>query len=217
VADIGSGTGILTRLLLDRGYVVHAVEPNAAMRGAAEAALQAEPGFRSVEGSAEATGLPAQSVQCVTAAQAGHWFDLSTARSEFARILEPGGHVVFIWNQRRVGGSEFLVEYEAFLLRWGVDYREVRARWEPGDELDRFFGLPPHTASHQNLQPLDREGLRARATSSSYMPSQDDPTYGDMLDDLDRIFGRSASAGRVMMEYDTRLFWGAVPTGRQGP
>ena len=62
VADIGSGTGLLMRLLLDHGNPVYGVEPNPAMRQAAEAQLAAYDSFYSQSGRAEATGLPSGGV-----------------------------------------------------------------------------------------------------------------------------------------------------------
>src|SRR5512138_2362812 len=85
VADIGSGTGFLSRLLLDAGCEVYGVEPNPRMRDAAEEYLQSFPRFHSIAGSAEDTTLPAASVDAVTAAQAFHWFDTERARHEFIR------------------------------------------------------------------------------------------------------------------------------------
>src|SRR6201989_1933676 len=58
VADVGSGTGILTELLLETGGEVFAVEPNRGMREAAERLLNDYGRFRSVDGSAESTTLP---------------------------------------------------------------------------------------------------------------------------------------------------------------
>src|SRR5579863_1256797 len=75
VADIGSGTGISTELFLRFGNNVFAVEPNLEMRSKAEELLAAHPGFRSVEGTAEATGLPGSSIDLIVAGQAFHWFD----------------------------------------------------------------------------------------------------------------------------------------------
>ena len=98
VADVGSGTGILTRLLLAHGNTVHAVEPNAAMAEEARARLGGNPRFRPVSGRAEATGLPDASCDVVTAAQAFHWFDVDGARRELRRILRPGGPVVLTWS-----------------------------------------------------------------------------------------------------------------------
>src|SRR5258708_10384954 len=75
IADVASGTGIFTRILLESGNRVFGVEPNLEMRKAGEEFLGAYPHFTSVEGTAEATTLPDHSVGFVTAAQAAHWFD----------------------------------------------------------------------------------------------------------------------------------------------
>src|SRR5271154_1515768 len=88
IADVASGTGIFTRLLLENGNRVFGVEPNAEMRRAGEEYLAAFPRFTSVAGTAEATTLPDHSVDIVTAAQAAHWFDRAKARREFVRILK---------------------------------------------------------------------------------------------------------------------------------
>src|SRR5215472_7865132 len=69
IADIASGTGIFTRLLLDNGNRVYGVEPNVAMRHAGEEFLASYSRFSSRDGTAEATTLPDQSVDLVTAAQ----------------------------------------------------------------------------------------------------------------------------------------------------
>ena len=108
VADIGSGPGNLTRLFLDYGARVYAVEPNQEMREAGERLLGALPGFTSVDGTAEATGLPEASVDLVTAGQAFHWFDSQRAGTEFRRILRPPQWVALVWNERRNGSSPFL-------------------------------------------------------------------------------------------------------------
>src|SRR5690606_35644369 len=110
VADIGSGTGLSTRLFLENGNDIFAVEPKAAMRQAAEAMLAKNAGFRSVEGTAEQTSLASGSTDLVVAGQAFHWFDERQSLREFARILKPGGFVVLMWNARRLTGSPFLSE-----------------------------------------------------------------------------------------------------------
>ena len=105
IADVGSGTGILTELFLRHGNPVLAVEPNRQMREAGERLLEGYPRFQSVAGRAEATTLPEQSVDFVTAGQAFHWFDRNKAKAEFSRILKAGGWVVLAWNERRVASS----------------------------------------------------------------------------------------------------------------
>src|SRR5882762_7045029 len=74
VADIASGTGAFTRLLLENGNTVFAVEPNDAMREAGNQLLQSFDNMTAVAGTAEETTLPSASVDFVTSAQAAHWF-----------------------------------------------------------------------------------------------------------------------------------------------
>jgi SAM-dependent methyltransferase len=96
VADLGAGTGLLTELLAARGFQVAAVEPNEAMR------RQAKPlaGVRWIDGTFEATGLPAASQRWAVAAQAFHWADPPRALPEVRRILAPGGFFTVLWNNR---------------------------------------------------------------------------------------------------------------------
>ncbi len=96
VADVGSGTGILSRLFLKNGNRVFGVEPNREMREAGERLLGGYASFTSVPGTAEATTLRNGSVDLVTAGQAFHWFQAEETRREFARVLRPGGWAVLI-------------------------------------------------------------------------------------------------------------------------
>src|SRR5205809_5538182 len=86
IADIGSGTGLLSELFLKNGNRVYGVEPNAEMRQAGEEYLASYDGFCSVEGSAESTTLGDSTIAFVTAGQAFHWFEPSAVRSELALI-----------------------------------------------------------------------------------------------------------------------------------
>src|SRR5579884_3714345 len=83
VADVGSGTGLLSKLFVDFGCEVLGVEPNAGVRAAADRYLAGEQRFRGVDGHAENTGLLPASVDLVAAGQAFHWFDAARARVEF--------------------------------------------------------------------------------------------------------------------------------------
>ncbi len=120
VADVGAGTGILTELFLRNGNPVYAVEPNAAIRGVAEAQLQGTPDFHSIDGRAEATTLPKNSVDFVVAGQAFHWFEPVATRREFRRILKPGGWIALIWNDRRLDSTPFMRAYHELLDEFGA-------------------------------------------------------------------------------------------------
>jgi SAM-dependent methyltransferase len=210
VADIGSGTGVASAPLLRRGVRVFAVEPNVAMRTAAVRWLGGDPGFASVAGSAEATGLADGSVDLVLAAQAFHWFDAGRARTEWRRILRPPCRVALVWNARRAGGTPFLAAYEALLLRFGTDYREVGHRGVGRARLAAFFGAEPEHLRFENAQELDEAGLRARLLSSSYIPAAGQDGHDEMLAALAALFAAHQAEGRVRIEYDVDCFLGRL-------
>lgn len=210
IADVASGTGIWTRMLLENGNRVFAVEPNAEMRRAGEKLLSAFPNLISTSGNAEGTTLPDASVDFVTAAQAAHWFERVAARREFVRILKPGGWLVLLWNERVIDGSPFLRAYEDLLLNYGTDYREVRHE-RTTDAVNEFFDPAPYRAeSFAMRQEFDYAGLEGRLLSSSYAPGPGHPKHAPMLRELRRIFDEHSSAGRAVVEYVTRVYFGRL-------
>jgi SAM-dependent methyltransferase len=210
VADIASGTGIFTRMLLQNGAQVYAVEPNQEMRRAGEAALMGNPGFHSICGTAEATTLRDCSADLVTAAQAAHWFDLKKARDEFLRILKPGAFAVLLWNERQLDGSAFLREYEQLLLTYGVDYGEVRHELTTARIQEFFVPADCQLKVFHLSQQVDYAGLEGRLLSSSYTPRGGHPDYSPMLQELHRIYEAHQSQGKVTLEYDTRVYYGRL-------
>jgi SAM-dependent methyltransferase len=208
VADVGSGTGISARLFLEAGNTVHAVEPNAEMRTAAEDALGDEPRFRSVAGSAEATTLPDASMDYVVAAQAYHWFDPPAVRREWLRILRPGGWMVLLWNARRTDTTPFLRGYEALLHAHGTDYASVNHENVTPERIAQALGADSGRRDVPNEQVFDYEGLKGRLLSSSYAPNEGHPGHAPMLEALERLFRDHAENGRVRFEYDTQIYWG---------
>lgn len=209
VADIGSGTGILSEPFLDHGNTVYAVEPNGSMREAAEVAFGRFDAFHSVAGSAEATGLADSSVDFIAAGQAFHWFDPEKAAGEFRRILRPDGWTVLVWNERRADASGFLAAYDALLLQHGTDYASVDHRQIDDGRIASFFGGGAVFAERlENAQVLDRAGLAGRVRSCSYVPAEGEPGYAPMMAALDLLFDRHAVEGTVTMHYDTRVYLG---------
>ena len=209
VADIGSGTGILSRMLCEHAQAVYGVEPNDAMRGASHDFLSDQSNFIAVNGAAENTSLPATSVDLITVAQAFHWFDQKEARHEFMRILKPNGYTALIWNDRHREGSPLAEAYEQLLVDFGEDYLEVQNRGKDSIEnLERFFGHGEiKLASIPNSQDLDRDSFVERAISASYMPGETHPRYREMVQAAQRIFDENRTGGHVALEYDTKIYY----------
>ncbi|HTH59312.1 MAG TPA: class I SAM-dependent methyltransferase [Paraburkholderia sp.] len=213
VADIGAGTGISARLFLEAGHPVVAVEPNAAMRAAADEWLSEFPAYRSVAGTAEATTLDDSCVDLVIAGQAFHWFDKARAQREFARILKPRGAIMLFWNSRLLDGTPFLAGYEALLQRFCPEYRWVKETY-PDDALADWFGDGfERKTVFPNAQRLDFDGLRGRLMSSSYAPKPGDPLHEPMLAALRELFDATAHEGCVDFMYETRVYAGRPTRG----
>lgn len=209
IADMGSGTGFLAELFLRHGNTVYAVEPNGPMRAAAERLYGDTRGFHSIDASAEASGLARGSIDFITAGQAFHWFDPDAARTEFQRVLRPGGWVVLLWNERRADAAGFLGAYDALLMEHGTDYASVDHRQIDEARIAAFFaGGPVECARLENSQELDRAGLAGRVRSCSYVPAAGEPGFAPMMAAVDALFDQFAVGGRVTMAYDTTVYTG---------
>ncbi len=211
VADVGAGTGISTRLFLENGNEVFAVEPNDAMRSAAQRAFAGNPKFHAVNGTAEQAALADASVHLVVAAQAFHWFDRNAFRHEAVRILKPGGCLALIWNDRQAGGTPFLDGYEQVLHTHAIDYKAVNHRnISEKDLVDFFAPAAMKRIELANAQRFDFDGLCSRLLSSSYAPALEDPRSGPMLTALRKLFDETNQNGIVEMLYTTEISVGQL-------
>ncbi|MGH7741483.1 MAG: class I SAM-dependent methyltransferase [Candidatus Eiseniibacteriota bacterium] len=199
-ADIGAGTGISARALADRGVSIFAIEPNRAMREAAEPHVR----VTWQEGTAEATGLPDASVDLLLAAQAFHWFRVSESLAEFHRVMRPASRLALMWNARDREDLMSRGYIEAIHEVNGEHPAEMRP-FDPTwlDEAGRFTGLRSLTFAHS--QELDRDGLIGRATSASYVPREGKP-YARLAKLLAELFERHRDdRGLVRLRYVTEL------------
>ena len=210
VADIGSGTGFLTKLFLDFGCAVMGVEPNREMREAGERMLARYERFTSVEGRAEETGLADSSVDLVAAGQAFHWFEPAATRAEFRRILRGPRWVALVWNERLATG-DFLAGYEDLMLRYAPDYSKIDHRRIDADRIGEFFEHRAwKLATFPNIQHFDWTGLRGRLDSSSYAPRPGDSNYEPLIAELRRLFKIHQKNGLVDFQYSTNVYYGTL-------
>lgn len=206
VADIGAGTGISSKPFLISGNSVVAIEPNEPMREESIRQLNRYAGFCALDGTAENTKLPDNSVDLVFCAQAFHWFDPELAINEFNRILRKDGRVALVWNDRNTEDCEFSKEYEHFLESFALDYRQVNHKRFDRNYLESIIPFNLSEKIFQNEQLLDFEGLLGRVLSSSYMPARDHSKFEEMSEELKKLYHRHSFGDKVRMTYKTRLF-----------
>lgn len=211
IADVGAGTGIFTKLLLNKGYIVYAIEPNQPMRDAATHQLSAYTNFIPVDGTAEVTKLAPRSIDLIVCAQAFHWFNNEQTRLEFNRILAKDGKVALIWNNRLVNSDEFSKAYDALLKNQSVDYDKVNHQNISSIDFKAFFRHGVYSVKRiPNSQVFDEDGLIGRAFSSSYVPPQDSIAGQEFLKLLKDVFNQYNHNGKVTFHYQTEIYLGEV-------
>jgi SAM-dependent methyltransferase len=211
IVDLGSGTGLSSLIFLQAGFRVIGVEPNASMRAQAEHALADLPAFRSVAGSAQATTLASASADCVIAAQAFHWFDVDATRTEALRILRGPPRAALIWNVRRTQDSDFSRRYEQLLLEYGGEYPQIRERHTDEGSIGAFFGGSHwRRTDFEHATELGFDLLAARVNSTSYLPAPDHSGHAPMMKALRQLFDSTQRDGRVLMQYDARVYSGVI-------
>ncbi len=166
IIDVGSGTGISTRLLAQNfgsQYKIIGVEPGKSMLEQANASSAEFPNITFVNGAAENLPIRAASAELVTVAQAAHWFDRPLFYTEAARVLEPGGYLGIMQNNRRWDEDKFQGLFEDFLEKYSPNYtryyrsfdflgemqnhdgfvsaEKIVGRWERTMTADEFVGL----------------------------------------------------------------------------
>lgn len=206
VLDLGAGTGKFTRALEPTGARLLALEPTAGMRAEFARRLPSVP---LVDGTAEAIGLPAASVDAVVAAQAFHWFDPIPAAREIARVLVPSGGLGLLWNLR-----DESVPWVAALTRLmdahdpGVPRGRARA-WKAPLESTGLFS-PLESAEFRHVQRADRATMLDRVLSVSFIAALSDSEQAQVADEVRELLDREeGTRGRDVVElpYRTEVYW----------
>ncbi len=212
IADIGSGTGILTKQLLEKDSKVYGIEPNADMRVIAETNLKSFSKFTSVNGSAENTTIADNSIDYITVAQAFHWFDRERFKKECQRILKPEGKVILVWNSWDNKNELVMENYEVnckycpnFKGFSGGMYDKINE-----DDFSDFFNGKYETKVFLNNLIFDMDGFIGRNLSSSYALKSSDAQYNDYVNELKKIYKKYRNNGRLIMPNLTRSYVGNV-------
>jgi SAM-dependent methyltransferase len=206
VADVGSGTGTLSRILLDQGCVVYGIEPNAEMRASAERLLAGCNRFRSIAATAEATTLPNGSIDLVTSGRSLHWVELAPSLDETRRILRPSGWAIALWNKRCPEIDPVAAGYDRILWTYCADYEALDARRTAAKRHLRSAGFEQASLAYRKT--FDRSQLRGQILSLSVAPDEGDSRREPMLAAVDELFDRFQTNGVVTFNYLTTVYFG---------
>ncbi len=208
VADIGSGTGILSRMFLENGNTVTCVDPSDEMLDKAREELKEFPNVQFVRGHAESTGLKDGSVNLIAAGQSFHWFKPDKAKVEFKRILRGPNVVAMIWNDREESINSFNAEYERICRKYSPKYHSTGSMSVSEEAISDFFGWSHDYYEFKNNQELDLDGIIGRYSSASYSIPKSDENYRSLVTEFTEAFSAFSSNNKVTLKYNTRMFVG---------
>jgi SAM-dependent methyltransferase len=206
--EIGAGTGILTRLLVERIGRVTAVEPDGRMRAVLDTTTA---GADVRDGTAEA--LPAEAASCdvVIAASAWHWVDEARAVPEVARVLRPGGRLALVWS-----GPDRSVDWMRSLWAGGIVFSPeerdaVDQRRRSRHIVDLEAGGPspfhqPQTSIFRWTKPMTRGDLVALATTYSVVITMDDDARERHLGAMRRYLDEEFPARPEVIDVPMRAY-----------
>lgn len=207
-ADIGSGTGIFSEQLLDNGYRVYAIEPNADMRKKAEEKLSADQDFISVDGTDSNTTIPNQSVDCITTAQAFHWFNAQDFKKECRRILKPDGKVLIVYNTRDES-AECNRALADLHRKYCPDFQGF-SKGMNNEKCCAFFDGKCDIFRADSSQAYDRQGYTNRILSSSYSLRESNDGFAEYIAEINRLFDVFSNDGTLIVPMYTVAYVGTI-------
>ena len=212
VADIGAGTGILTRQLLHSNLKVLGVEPNPDMRKVLKK-LETNKNFKAIEGTAEHTNLEDNSIDLIVVAQAFHWFDKEKFKKECKRILKTNGSVWILWNQLDET-KDIVKEQKQIDDKFTNRFQEVNgilSATKKEDKIQGFFKDNIYEAKVvDNPLENDKERFIGANLSKSYSLKKDDVNYDKYIEAFGKVFDKYSENGKVMIPNKTYGYLGKI-------
>lgn len=213
VADIGAGTGIHTKILADITDKVFAIEPDAEMLKECQLLLGKSCNVKTLQRTAEDTGLATACVDYITVAQAFHLFDRKKSLNEFKRVLRPSGKLILVWNSKE-HDNELFYDNEAVIKKYCPNYcREIHARPLYKDSYKDCFTPSSYTFTRfaqDSTEFLDEQTFIMRTLSASYAITAADKNYNAMIEELRIVFRRHATTGVVEVPQSSIIYSGII-------
>jgi ubiquinone/menaquinone biosynthesis C-methylase UbiE len=209
IADIGSGTGKLTRIFVENGNKIYAVEPNDNMRLIAENDFKENKNFISIIADAENTTLQNNSIQFIVVGQAFHWFNKDETMKEFKRIITENGVLMLIWYTAKYD-TQFLKKYEE-ILKFNPDYKgDIHKSKYTDEDLEKLFAKEFKKIKCHNNVEIDFDNVLGRFMSSSYSPKTGTELYNKSFNELRKIFDKYEMDNKIIFKYEMEIYIGRI-------
>lgn len=205
VVEVGAGTGLFTRLLLETGAKILATDPVAEMLVHLAATV---PGVATAIATAEALPIAAGSVDAVICATAFHWFATPQALAEFRRVLRPGGRLGLIWNVR-----DHQVPWVRRLSEITDRYQDDAPR-QKSQAWRGVFPAPGFTSLRETTMRYDHVGtpeevIVGRTLSTSFIAALPDDRRATLIDEVHAMIAATpelAGKHKIHFPYVTRAY-----------
>lgn len=210
VADIGAGTGLLSKELLGKVKMVVAIEPNPAMRLITERLYGQNLSFISMGSTAEETHLPDKSIDLITVGQALHWFEPEATLKEFRRILKPGFWLAAVFHSRIDQDIDEAIHA----------IQTVENGWDATPSPKPKYGKS-HTDSYYDVDNVMKrdfpqtwsenwETFLGGILSDSHSPDDTHPSFPRLVSAIRRIFDQFNKDGYIQIHGGTILYVGKL-------
>lgn len=212
VADIAAGTGINTKLISKFCRMIYAVEPNIDMLNECRKYCKGLENIKYIEKTSEETGLPTESVDIITIAQAFQLLDLKKTKKECQRILKKSGKVILVWNSKETK-NDFFYETEKILLQFCPLYkRDIHVIDFEQNSFPHFFSKPPEFYKFVNdsVHFLTKTEFVGRALCASYSLFKNDTNYNAYIEALNYIYDKFSVNGLVYAPLSTIIYVGEL-------
>ncbi|KAI8373470.1 S-adenosyl-L-methionine-dependent methyltransferase [Choanephora cucurbitarum] len=210
ILDLGAGTGIMTKLLVEIEHAkVTAVEPVDNMRLKLESSV---PQAHSLKGTSWSIPVASSSQDMVVLAQCFHWFDDLKSLQEIHRVLKPKGVLVLIWNMESQERSSWVAAMRKIYEMYDAKAPQYRkGNWKKifeTEEAKQLYTLPLQAKQFTNDYPVKREQIWSRILSKSYIAVLEQEETDKLHDLVESTLDQfDLPSGDVLYKHDTDLYW----------
>jgi len=206
VAEIGAGTGKLTKELLKHGLTVRSVEPNDAMRDIGIKNTRGQAVSWSV-GTGEATGLPANSFYAAFFGSSFNVVDQVTTLSEVKRILVPRGWFACMWNHRKLD-DPVQHRIESIIKEFIPTYAYGSRRQDPTDVINSSGYFSPVKSIERTFDwemPKSDIIVAWRSHATLRRQAGDEATFERIIAEISKYL--ASLPQKINVPYATRIYF----------